>query len=34
VINGGFLESGMEILTKPFATELLAAKVKALVSRR
>jgi DNA-binding response OmpR family regulator len=30
-INGGFLEPGMELLTKPFAIDALAQKLSAMI---
>jgi signal transduction histidine kinase/CheY-like chemotaxis protein len=32
-INGGFLDPGMELLTKPFAIDALADKIRAMIER-
>jgi DNA-binding response OmpR family regulator len=33
VVRGAFLEPGMDMLTKPFALDVLAAKVRAMLDR-
>ena len=33
VVRGAFLEPGMDVLTKPFALDVLAAKVRAMLDR-
>jgi DNA-binding response OmpR family regulator len=34
VIGGGHLEHGMHVLTKPFAMETLASRIKTLIGER